>query len=95
MSDKKVLKEDWPRDHWAKSYRAGEEVDPVHVELLGIPSEALVGADTKTAERLQAELAGVPVEEPKRKVAKASDKNVDPAPNSPNGEANDPNRAAL
>ena len=93
MTDKKIVTEDYyPEGAWAPSFRAGDEVEPIHVELF--PGLKVVGANTKTAEKLRsgddtaAGRRGV-----RQSAGKQADHNIDPAPDAENGEANEPDRA--
>lgn len=62
MTDKKVLKEDvYPEGHWAPTFRAGDEVDEVHVKMFGL-EDKVVGANTKTAAKVRSNRAADAVE---------------------------------
>jgi hypothetical protein len=92
MSQKRVLTEDvYPDGHWAPTFRAGDEIDDVHVEMLGL-QDKVVGANTETAESLRGEESTTASN---RSGSKSSDHNVDPAPDAPDGEANEPGLAGL
>jgi hypothetical protein len=99
MSYKKIVTEDiYPDGSWAASFRAGDEVDPAIVKAWGLEDKVV------DIEEWDKRVAKAAVEEAKAADAaakardkaidalspKSSDKNIDPAPDSPNGEANDP-----
>lgn len=86
----KIVSEDYPPDTHAKSFRAGDEI--AEGQLANYPGLKTVGADTKAAARLLEAAAPTPAEPAKPdkgSAPKSSDGSVDPAPDSPNGEAND------
>lgn len=104
MSYKKVLTEDVYAGNGAASFRAGQEVDPVILKLWGLEDKVIdieehekrvAQAAAETAKGAAAAVKARDEAVDAMSAPKSSGHDIDPAPDSPNGEANDPERSGF